>query len=279
MNTAIVSSRRAACFAAALCALLAAGPGRALAGTAAADRLVAEGYDFFRKGNYFRASESFRCAVFEDMADGRKKLAFGHSLFALGNYAYAAYSIRRGVRFLGFPDDLAVDIVAQFPSRSAFDRALRDARRYLQFYPGDPHALTVIAYASYFSGDAAEAESSCKRLLAVDGRDALAAYLLRRIEMEHGGGTTLTAKMAKRAAAPAPPPPQAQPLLAPAPAPAPKILEPVRPKAPAAVAKKADEPKKAEEEAKEPPDPGERLGTRHSISKDGDAGPRPAIAK
>src|SRR4051794_8835993 len=64
------------------------------------ERLVAEGNEFFHAGNFFRASESFRCAVLEEPADGQKKLAFGHSLFALGNYAYAAYSFRRGVRYL-----------------------------------------------------------------------------------------------------------------------------------------------------------------------------------
>lgn len=152
------------------------------------DRLVGEGDEFFRAGNFFRASESYRCAVLEEPADGEKKLSFGHSLFALGNYAYAAYSFRRGVRYLGYPDDLKVEVVGLFPSRLSFDRSIRDVRRYASYYPSDPHALTVIAYVSYFASERGEAEAACRRLLGLDPRDGFAQYLLRRIEGEGGSG-------------------------------------------------------------------------------------------
>ena len=53
---------------------------------------------------------------------------------------------------------------------------MRDVRRYAGYYPSDPHALTVIAYASYFSGDRSESASACRRLLDLDPHDAFAAY-------------------------------------------------------------------------------------------------------
>jgi tetratricopeptide (TPR) repeat protein len=268
---------RSLLFAAAL-AVAALAPGRARAETYG-DRLVAQGNDYFRVGNYFRASESYRCAVLEEPADGQKKLAFGHSLFALGNYAYAAYSFRRGVQYMGYPDDLHVDLAPLFPSRSAFDRAMRDVRRYAQYYPGDPHALTTIAYASYFAGDAAEAEQACRRLLQVDARDPFAAYILRRIERERGGASLTSTRPAEPPPVPAtlerteppkpppPPPPPPPPAARPAPPrPAPPVVRATpKPDAGSAVGL----PPAAEA--------GERMGPRSTLSQEGD--PRPALAK
>ncbi len=170
---------------AALAFAFAAAPDEAAAGTYG-DRLVAEGDGFFRAGNFFRASESYRCAVLEEPADGMKKLQFGHSLFALGNYAYAAYSFRRGVRYLGYPDDLRIELTTIFPNRTSYERSVRDVRRFSSYYPADPHALTVIAYITYFGGDRIESETTCRKLLALDSRDAFAAYLMRRLELEAG---------------------------------------------------------------------------------------------
>jgi tetratricopeptide (TPR) repeat protein len=228
------------------------------------ERYLAEGNDFFRRGNYFLASESFRCAVLDDPTDGWRKIQLASSLFALGHYAYASVSIRRGVKALGFPDDLEVEIAPLFPSAAAFDRSLSQARRYLQYYPTDPHALTVVAWVSYFAGDRDEAERMCRRLLALDGRDPFAAYVVRRIEMQRGGGRP----PATIAPSPAPPRPKvAPPALAASPA-VPPAAEPTKPKeAPAEVAR----PEKVE------PRPGERVGPASSLSRPGE--PRPALAK
>jgi tetratricopeptide (TPR) repeat protein len=256
----------------------------ALAGPAAraetyGDRLVAQGNEFFRVGNYFRASESYRCAVLEEPADGAKKIAFGNALFALGNYAYAAYSYRRGIQYLGYPDDLRVAIAALFPSRSAFDRAMRDVRRYAQYYPSDPHALTTIAFASYFAGDAPSAEEACRRLISLDGRDSFAAYILRRIERERGG-MTLTASR----------PTAAEPVPATLATGAPAAREVPPPSRPApAVAAPAPEP--APKPRPKPPEPpadplfglptpeqgGERAGPATTLSREGES--KPAIAR
>jgi len=187
-----------------------------------ADRLIAEGHDHMRLGNYFRASEVYRCAVMEaerdgvHAEDGLKRLCFGHALFGLGQYAYSAFQLRRGVRYVGFPDDLEVDIVRFFPSMSAFERQLADARRYAGYFPADPHALTVIAYATYFAGDLASAEDAARRLRAKDERDAFAAYILRRVDLDRKGG----GRPAPRDLAAAPKPP-AKPAPTPTPAPPP----------------------------------------------------------
>jgi len=207
------------------------------------DRLVAEGNEHMKAGNYFRASESYRCAVLEEPADGLKKLHFGQALYALGNYAYADYSFRRGLLYLGYPDDLRMEVVTAFGSRLAFDRALRDLRRYAAYYPSEPHALAVVAYVGYFGGDRPEAEAAAKRLLSLDARDAFAAYILRRLELEGGAGAVVAAAPPKPAApAPAPVPepkpqprPKPAPVVAAAPPPAPRPApQPAAPPAPEA---------------------------------------------
>lgn len=245
-------------------ALSAAAPGRALA-ESYGDRLITQGNEYFHVGNYFRASESYRCAVLEEPSDGQKKLAFGHSLFALGNYAYAAYSFRRGVQYLGYPDELQIEVASLFPSRNAFDRALRDVRRYAQYYPGDPHALTTIAYASYFAGDTAEAEDACRRLLRLDQRDTFAAYLLRRIERERGGPALTSTRPGPKVPVPAtldtPPAPQ----------------KPAAPRPTPATAARPAPPKPAPKPAPQAADDGERMGPRSTLSKEGE--PKPAISR
>jgi tetratricopeptide (TPR) repeat protein len=273
-------------FGAALC-LGALAPGEARAG-GYGDRLVAEGHEHMKAGNFFRASESYRCAVLEEPADGMKKLWFGHSLYSLGNYAYAAYSFRRGVRYLGYPDDLRVELLPLFGTRASYDRALRDVRRYAAYYPSDPHALTVIAYVSFFGGDRPESEAATRKLLSIDGKDPFAAYLMRRIEMEAGGA------IAGAPAAPATPPaPQpaarpeapAGPLVAarpPAPARPPPVAAPTpreapRPAPPPAIGRGSSGPLAAEPPARAVPPEGIRSDPVTPLSED-EVG-APAIAR
>ena len=71
-----------------------------------AEKLRAMGDRYFKAGDYPTAIESYRCAVLEQPTNGHNKLAMGHALFARGNYSYAAYALRRGIRSFDTPDDL-----------------------------------------------------------------------------------------------------------------------------------------------------------------------------
>ena len=57
-----------------------------------ADELSDQGDYFFKAGYYFRAADNYRLALLEDPTSPWKKLAFGHSLFATGQYGYASYA-------------------------------------------------------------------------------------------------------------------------------------------------------------------------------------------
>ncbi len=71
-------------------------PGSAFA-QSKAEKLKNKGDYLFKTGYFFRASESYRLALLEQPSSPTKKLAFGHALFAIGNYSYASYALRRGV--------------------------------------------------------------------------------------------------------------------------------------------------------------------------------------
>ncbi|MHC4389735.1 MAG: hypothetical protein ACYS22_00285 [Planctomycetota bacterium] len=120
---------------------------------ARADRLDAAGDRLMRQGRYFQASDSYSAAVAIDPRDGLRHLAFGHALLAQGHYAYASFRLRRGVRYLGYPKDLNLDFAALFPDARALQRIQRDVRRYLGYYPGEHHALTVQAYLGFYGDD------------------------------------------------------------------------------------------------------------------------------
>ncbi len=148
------------------------------------DVLVYQGDALLLAGSYFEASERYSAAVLKDPASGPKKLAFGHSLFALGHYAYAAFNFRRGLRYMEYPLRAAVALDAVFPSRRALRRHKRDVRLYLQRFPGDHHALTVLAYTSLFGGDTAGAAPAALELLEQNPRDPFAKYVLAQLRRE-----------------------------------------------------------------------------------------------
>jgi tetratricopeptide (TPR) repeat protein len=235
------------------------------------DRLIAQGNELFKTGNYVRATEVYKAAVLEEPSDGAKKLVFGTSLFALGHYAYAAWNFRRGVEYLGYTDDLQMDLATLFPTHAACDRAVRDVRRYVQYWPNDPHALATLAYAAYFTGDPATSADACRRLLQADGRDAFAAYILRRIERD-GAPAPVHIEIS---IAPAPRPVSQQP--PPAPKPPPIAQAPTPPPAPAPKPPAPDARAEALKALGEQQG-GARMGPVDTPSKDADA-PRAAVAK
>ncbi|GIW70627.1 MAG: hypothetical protein KatS3mg102_0169 [Planctomycetota bacterium] len=158
-------------------------PARAAEERGRCARLLAQGDELFRLGDYFGASEAYKGAVFAAPRDGHSRLRFALALFALGRYDYAAYSLRRGLELLGYPDGLWVEVRSAFPAPAAFERARHDLEVYLRHYPGEPHALAVLAFVDFMDGQPQQAARACRALLEANPRDALAAYLQRRLEL------------------------------------------------------------------------------------------------
>lgn len=162
-----------------LAALLAA-PARAQ--DAAPDGNLAKGDYFFKAGYYLKASEHYRLALLEDPGNPTKKLAFGHALFAIGNYSYASYALRRGVAQLDPQEDYRPAISSLFPSQRAFTQALRDLKRYVTYSPRDPAGLTVLGYVLFsVPGEERRCAELLNYLKRLDPRDPFADFVLEQL--------------------------------------------------------------------------------------------------
>jgi tetratricopeptide (TPR) repeat protein len=208
----------------------------------APDGNLAKGDYFFKAGYYLKASEHYRLALLEDPGNPTKKLAFGHALFAIGNYSYASYALRRGVAQLDSQEDYRPAVSDLFPSQRAFTQALRDLKRYVTYSPRDPAGLTVLGYVLFsVPGEERRCAELLNYLKRLDPRDPFADFVLEQLRrrgplpparaegvvedepVESVIDTPSTP--APRKASPAPTPdapfPPAAPTPAPAPAPAP----------------------------------------------------------
>lgn len=146
------------------------------------DGHLAKGDYFFKAGYYLKASEHYRLALLEDPASPGKKLAFGHALFAIGNYSYASYALRRGVAQLDASEPLRPQLKGLFPSERAFTQALRDLKRYVTYSPRDPAGLTVLGYVLFtIEGEERRCQDMFKYLKRLDPNDPFADYFLAQI--------------------------------------------------------------------------------------------------
>ena len=143
------------------------------------EQLQSKGDYLFKLGHYYRASEHYRLALLEDPDDPQKKLAFGHALFAIGNYSYASYALRRGVSELDPKVAFRPDLGALFPSKRSFTHALRDLKRYVTYSPRDAAGLTVLGYVLHATpGESARARDMFRYLLRLDPKDRFARFFL-----------------------------------------------------------------------------------------------------
>ncbi len=150
---------------------------------AAADELLDKGDYYFKAGYYFKASESYRLALLEEPTSPWKKLAFGHALFAIGNYSYASYALRRGVAELEEEPSFRVDVAGLFPSRRKFTQALRDLKRYVTYSPRDPAGLTVLGYVLFsIDGEEQRCRAMFEYLKRLDPGDPFAEFFLAQLK-------------------------------------------------------------------------------------------------
>jgi len=148
-----------------------------------ADELHERGDYLFKSGYYFRASDNYRLALVEDPTNAWRKLAFGHSLFAIGKYGYASYALRRGVAELDPKATFAPEIAPLFPSRRRFQQALRDLKRYVTYSPRDAAGLSVLGYVLYsIPGEERRSRDMFRYLLRLDPNDAFASTLIAQLD-------------------------------------------------------------------------------------------------
>ncbi|MEZ0227069.1 MAG: hypothetical protein ACAI25_00470 [Planctomycetota bacterium] len=154
------------------------------------DDNMAKGDYYFKTGYYLKASEAYRVAVLAEPVNPWKKLAFGHSLFAIGNYSYSSYALRRAVSQLDAKNPFNPDVSSLFPSKKAFEKAVKDLKRYVTYSPRDPAGLSVLGYMLFAQGEDDRAKEMFVYLqrLPKNESDPFAAYFLKQIESRKGEG-------------------------------------------------------------------------------------------
>lgn len=146
------------------------------------DKNVAKGDYYFKAGYYYKASEHYRLAVQQNPTSPDKILRFGHSLFAIGNYSYASYALRKGLSRRDPSKRFRPELASLFPSERDFVQVLRDLKVYVTYRPRDPAGLTVLSYVLYtIPGE----ETRCRELLGYlrrhDKDDPYVAFMLHQM--------------------------------------------------------------------------------------------------
>lgn len=184
------------------------------------DDNMAKGDYYFKTGYYLKASEAYRVAVLAEPVNPWKKLAFGHALFAIGNYSYSSYALRRAVSQLDAKTPFNPDVSSLFPSKKAFEKAIKDLKRYVTYSPRDPAGLSVLGYMLFVQGEDARAKEMFVYLqrLPKNENDPFASFFLKQIDARKGAPDVTPPKEPK----PLPPPPKPEP----APQPQPSVSTP-----------------------------------------------------
>lgn len=122
------------------------------------------GDDHFRRGEFDRAAEEYKLAVLEDPDSGVARYALADALFALGDYHFAAYSLRKAIERQ--PDWLGRKFLKRefYEDPSLFDAHMTAVRAWLEMHPFDEAALFVLAYNLFRDDQAGEAEKVLARL-------------------------------------------------------------------------------------------------------------------
>lgn len=141
---------------------------------------LARGEYFMKAGKYLKASHAFRAAVLEDQTDPKRLLSFAASLFAVGNYHYSSHAIRRAARQVDGREPFRPNIVAMFPSRVAYMRALDELKRYVTYNRRDPSALTVLALCYHDEADGPMTQRILGYLRLLDAEDSFVSFLDQR---------------------------------------------------------------------------------------------------
>jgi hypothetical protein len=191
------------------------------------DDNMAKGDYYFKTGYYLKASEAYRVAVLSEPTNPWKKLAFGHALFAIGNYSYASYALRRAVTQLDPSVAFQPDVASLFPSKRAFEKAVKDLKRYVTYSPRDPAGLSVLGYMLFSQGEDDRAREMFVYLqrLPKNDQDPFAGFFVKQITARAGRGPMTDPGPPigePKEVAPVPPTPPAPPVAKQAPVTAPE---------------------------------------------------------
>jgi tetratricopeptide (TPR) repeat protein len=122
----------------------------------AAQRYLDLGDRAFREGRYTDAVQFYIKAVEFAPEQGALYLVLSDALFAVGDYHYAAYAVRRALELDPALVDTDVDKHGFYPDPTQFDEQLATLERYLDANVGDRDARLVLGLNFLFGGRPAD---------------------------------------------------------------------------------------------------------------------------
>lgn len=145
-----------------------------------ADHGLTTGKRYFKQGGYSLAVESFQRAVLAAPQDGVPKLYFGLAHFAVGDYEYAAYAIRRGMDRVPSRGKDAMDPRHLYGKSADLDRHLAALHAQVERDPANGDAHFLLGYMLYHAGHYSPALEQFDLAPQSDLKDRQAARLRRR---------------------------------------------------------------------------------------------------
>ena len=140
------------------------------------------GRRLFKDRDYQRAADTFLDAVLADPTAGYPKLLFGHALFAVGDYDYASYAIRRAIDRIDDLDAASPSVDELYGSADRFDRLVYKLHDHVRRHALDEDANFLLGYFRYFAGDYQGALRSLDRALLLNAIDRQAKVLRRLVQ-------------------------------------------------------------------------------------------------
>lgn len=161
-----------------------------------ADHGLTAGKRYLNEGKYALAVDAFLQAVLAAPQDGVPKLYFGLAHFAVGDYGYAVYAVRRGMDRVPDWGKEDKDLRYLYGKPADFDQHLAALTAHVQRSPADGDAHFLLGYMLYFTGQYQPAIEQLDLALQIDGSnrrrsrfDPLrGAATLRRLALERSGG-------------------------------------------------------------------------------------------
>ena len=143
--------------------------------------LMEEGARLFQEGDYPGAAEAFRMAVLAEKTNAVPKFAMAHALFALGEYEYAAFMIRRGMEILPSWPSVGADMRDLYGNPDDLMEQMIALQIYREAHPESADAAMLLGYMSFFSGDLDEAETQFSGVMALEENNTVGSSFLLRI--------------------------------------------------------------------------------------------------
>ncbi len=139
---------------------------------------ISAGDRHFHAGDYAAAEREFKAAAEAFPDQPIPRLARGHALFALRDYAAASRSLQDGIGLIPAWHGSGINLRGFVADPGAFDANLLDLAGRYQAAPHDRHLLFLLAYCPHFSGRPAEAQALFEELLALASDHAAARTFL-----------------------------------------------------------------------------------------------------